>query len=65
MTAKIAWLNSHQVRRPLSNMLALIKIKDSGNQDAGINHFLAVSSKELDDAGYDQQAHGRESCPAF
>ncbi|MET4140404.1 PAS domain S-box protein [Pedobacter sp. UYP1] len=50
---EIAWLNSHQVRRPLSNILALISlIKDSpGNQDVlELIDFLAVSSKELDDA---------------
>lgn len=50
---EIAWLNSHQVRRPLSNMLALISlIKDApGNEDVlELIDFLAVSSKELDDA---------------
>ena len=50
---EIAWLNSHQVRRPLSNILALISlIKDSPvNQDVlELINFLAISSKELDDA---------------
>jgi len=50
---EIAWLNSHQVRRPLSNILALISlIKDSENGEDILEFidFLAVSSKELDDA---------------
>ncbi|KIO76918.1 hypothetical protein TH53_12560 [Pedobacter lusitanus] len=50
---EIAWLNSHQVRRPLSNILGLISlIKDSANSDDVLEFvdFLAVSSKELDDA---------------
>ncbi|MBB6500926.1 PAS domain S-box protein [Pedobacter cryoconitis] len=50
---EIAWLNSHQVRRPLSNILGLISlIKNSGDHQEVTEFidFLAVSSKELDDA---------------
>jgi PAS domain S-box-containing protein len=50
---EIAWLNSHQVRRPLSNIMGLISlIKDSASNEDVLEFidFLAVSSKELDDA---------------
>lgn len=51
---EIAWINSHQVRRPLSNIIGLINlIRDSVDQNDEILQFidlLAVSSKELDDA---------------
>nr|WP_262510951.1 PAS domain-containing protein [Pedobacter cryoconitis] len=50
---EIAWLNSHQVRRPLSNILALISlIKESPRNEDVLEFidFLAISSKELDDA---------------
>lgn len=51
---EIAWINSHQVRRPLSNILGLINlIRDSADLEEDIMelmNLLAVSSKELDDA---------------
>lgn len=51
---EIAWLNSHTVRRPLSNIMGLISlIKDLGNKEENILQFielLAESSKELDNA---------------
>jgi PAS domain S-box-containing protein len=51
---EIAWINSHQVRRPLSNILGLINlIRDLSAPDDEIRQLielLAVSSKELDDA---------------
>lgn len=51
---EIAWINSHQVRRPLSNILGLINlIRDSADLEEEIQelmNLLAVSSKELDDA---------------
>jgi len=51
---EIAWINSHQVRRPLSNILGLISlIRDSSVQDDDVRQLielLAVSSKELNDA---------------
>jgi PAS domain S-box-containing protein len=51
---EIAWINSHQVRRPLSNILGLISlIRASAFQDDDMRQLielLAVSSKELNDA---------------
>lgn len=51
---EIAWLNSHQVRRPLSNIMGLINlIKDPENRREDILQFvelLAQSSAELDNA---------------
>jgi len=51
---EIAWINSHQVRRPLSNILGLIDlIKDSSAKHEDIIEYielLSVSSKELDEA---------------
>lgn len=51
---EIAWLNSHKVRRPLSNIIGLISlIKDPENKEEDILQFielLAESSKELDNA---------------
>ena len=50
---EIAWMNSHEVRRPLSNILGLITlIKDVAKNPEIIQliDLLAVSSKELDDA---------------
>lgn len=51
---EIAWLNSHQVRRPLSNIMGLISlIKEPSNAQEEILQFvdlLAVSAKELDNA---------------
>jgi PAS domain S-box-containing protein len=51
---EIAWIHSHQLRRPLSNILGLITlIQGVKVEDAELNELiglLAVSSKELDDA---------------
>lgn len=51
---EIAWINSHQVRRPLSNIMGLIElIKDAADQQEDIKvliDLLVVSSKELDSA---------------
>lgn len=51
---EIAWINSHQVRRPLSNIIGLINlIRDAVDQKDEILQLidlLAISSKELDDA---------------
>lgn len=51
---EIAWINSHQVRRPLSNILGLINlIKGTHNGNEELDHLidlLGSSSKELDDA---------------
>lgn len=51
---EIAWINSHEVRRPLSNILGLISlIKDSSNNMEDVVQLvdlLSVSSEELDKA---------------
>jgi len=50
---EIAWINSHEVRRPLSNILGLIGlIKDVAKNPEVIQliELLSVSSKELEDA---------------
>lgn len=51
---EIAWTNSHQVRRPLSNILGLVDLitdTNSGNKDLDhLIHLLTNSSKELDNA---------------
>ncbi|CAM4335469.1 PAS domain S-box-containing protein [Pedobacter westerhofensis] len=51
---EIAWIHSHQVRRPLSNILGLIAlIKGSEVENEELRQLidlLAVSSRELDDA---------------
>ena len=51
---EIAWHNSHEVRRPLSNLIGLIPLlKDSiGDQEAltGLVNFLEISAGELDNA---------------
>jgi len=51
---EIAWIHSHQLRRPLSNILGLIDlIKDAVVEDTELCQLidlLALSSKELDDA---------------
>lgn len=51
---EIAWHNSHEVRRPLSNLLGLIPLlKDSiGDQETltGLVNFLEISAGELDNA---------------
>jgi PAS domain S-box-containing protein len=51
---EIAWIHSHQVRRPLSNILGLIElIRAAAVEDSELAELiglLAVSSKELDDA---------------
>lgn len=51
---EIAWINSHEVRRPLSNILGLISlIKDSSNKPEDVLQLidlLSLSSEELDKA---------------
>jgi PAS domain S-box-containing protein len=51
---EIAWIHSHELRRPLSNILGLIDlIRGAAVEDAELRQLidlLAVSSKELDDA---------------
>ena len=51
---EIAWLNSHQVRRPLSNIMGLINlIKDAENKREDLVEFIDLliqSSRELDTA---------------
>lgn len=51
---EIAWINSHQVRRPLSNIIGLIGlVKDAADQQEDVRELvdlLAISSKELDSA---------------
>ncbi|MET1056573.1 MAG: PAS domain-containing protein [Pedobacter sp.] len=51
---EIAWIHSHQLRRPLSNILGLIElIRAAAVEDCELREIidlLAVSSKELDDA---------------
>lgn len=51
---EIAWHNSHEVRRPLSNLIGLIPLlKDSiGDQETltGLVNFLEISAGELDNA---------------
>lgn len=51
---EIAWINSHQVRRPLSNIIGLINLirdsVDDKDEMLQLIDLLAISSKELDDA---------------
>jgi len=51
---EIAWINSHQVRRPLCNIMGLVElIKNPDNSKEDIMQFIEMlsdSSKELDDA---------------
>lgn len=51
---EIAWIHSHQLRRPLSNILGLIDlIRGAEVEDAELRQLvdlLAISSRELDDA---------------
>jgi PAS domain S-box-containing protein len=51
---EIAWINSHQVRRPLSNIIGLITlIKDAAEHQEDVRELvdlLAISSRELDSA---------------
>lgn len=51
---EIAWINSHKVRRPLSNILGLVElIKNPNNDKDEILKFvelLTISSRELDNA---------------
>lgn len=51
---EIAWINSHQVRRPLCNIMGLVElIKNPDNTKEDIMQFIEMlsdSSKELDDA---------------
>ncbi|WCT13154.1 PAS domain S-box protein [Mucilaginibacter jinjuensis] len=51
---EIAWINSHEVRRPLSNILALARmIKEYPNPSDELStliEYLYASSQELDDA---------------
>jgi PAS domain S-box-containing protein len=51
---EIAWINSHEVRRPLSNILALARmIKEYPNPSDELGtliEYLYASSQELDDA---------------
>ncbi|MDO7743617.1 MAG: PAS domain S-box protein [Pedobacter sp.] len=51
---EIAWINSHQVRRPLCNIMGLVElIKNPDNSKEDTMQFIEMlsdSSKELDDA---------------
>jgi len=50
---EIAWINSHEVRRPLSNIIGLVElIKESSSDEdiALLINYLYVSSRELDNA---------------
>lgn len=53
---EIAWLNSHEIRRPLSNVAGLVPvIKSSLHDTTELSHLillLETSVKELDDAVY-------------
>lgn len=49
---KIAWIQSHKVRKPLANILGLVDLidKNSFNEDdKGMLDMLKMSSQELDD----------------
>lgn len=48
---KIAWIQSHKVRKPLANILGLVDLMDKNNKsedDKGIIDLLKTSSDELD-----------------
>lgn len=49
---KIAWIQSHKVRKPLANILGLVDLIDKNSfseDDKGIIEMLKMSSNELDD----------------
>lgn len=48
---KIAWIQSHQIRKPVANILGLIPLFEEGNltgEQKELLHHLKVSSAELD-----------------
>lgn len=50
---KIAWSNSHEIRRPLSNIIGLVQLIKEAEQDQPADQklieMLGISAKELDD----------------